>query len=72
MRNNNYKASINIFKVNAALYPESANVYDSLAEAYMKSGDTIQAINNYEKSLELDSGNQRAKRMINKLTSSKN
>jgi tetratricopeptide (TPR) repeat protein len=71
LRSNNYKASINIFKVNAALYPESANVYDSLAEAYMKSGDTIQAISNYEKSLKLDSGNQRAKRMINKLTSSK-
>jgi predicted Zn-dependent protease len=50
-----------------ALYPNSSNVYDSLAEAYMKSGDTVQSIENYKKSLTLDSGNERAKRQLKKL-----
>ena len=71
LRDKEFEHSINVFKINAALYPESSNVYDSLAEAYMKSGDTIQAISNYEKSLTLDSGNQRAKRMIERMTSKK-
>jgi predicted negative regulator of RcsB-dependent stress response len=42
-------------------------VYDSLGEAFMKSGDTIEAIKNYKKSLALDSGNRRAKRILEKL-----
>ncbi len=67
LREAKFNYSINIFKINAALYPESSNVYDSLGEAYMKSGDTLQAIENYKKSLELDSGNSRAKRQIKKL-----
>jgi predicted Zn-dependent protease len=29
--------AIQIFKLNAESFPESANVWDSLAEAYMKS-----------------------------------
>ncbi len=62
-----YAESINIFRINVALYPYSSNVYDSLGEAYMKSGDTIQAIENYKKSLALDSGNSRAKRQLKKL-----
>jgi hypothetical protein len=67
LRKKNYTNAINIFKINAALYPESANVYDSLGEAYMKNSDTINAIKNYKKSLTLDSGNKRAKRQLNKL-----
>ena len=62
-----YVESINIFRINVALYPNSSNVYDSLGEAYMKSGDTIQAIENYKRSLALDSGNSRAKRQLKKL-----
>ncbi len=67
LRNNKFEDAIHIFKINVALYPNSSNVYDSLGEAYMKKGDTIQAIKNYEKSLSLDSGNKRAKRQIKKL-----
>ena len=67
LRENNYEYSINIFRINAALYSNSSNVYDSLGEAFMKKGDTAQAIFNYKKSLELDSGNARAKRQIKKL-----
>jgi tetratricopeptide (TPR) repeat protein len=45
--------AIAIFRLNAEHYPESANVWDSLAEAYMQVGRHEQAIVYYEKSLEL-------------------
>lgn len=66
LREKHYVKAINIFKINVALYPTSSNVYDSLADAYMKSGDTLQATENYEKSLKLDSGNRRAKMHLEK------
>ena len=67
IRDEKFDKALSIFKINAALYPESSNVYDSLGEAYAKSGDTLQAIENYEKSLSLDSGNRDAKRKLDKL-----
>lgn len=71
LRNKNYEKAIHIFEINVALYPKSSNVYDSLAEAFMKSGDTAKAITNYKKSLALDSGNTRAKKNIKKLENPK-
>ncbi len=62
----NYTDAIEIFKLNTALYPESDNVYDSLADAYKKSGDTIKAVENYKKSIAIDSGNRRAKEFVAK------
>ena len=67
LRNKNYENAIAIFEINVALYPDSPNVYDSLGEAFMNKGDTIEAINNYKKSLSLDSGNRRAKSRIKEL-----
>jgi predicted alpha/beta superfamily hydrolase len=52
--------AIELFTLNTVNYPESSNVYYSLAEAYMVNGDKALAIANYEKSLELDSDNQNA------------
>ena len=71
LRDKNFELAINYFKINVELYPESSNVYDSLGEAYMKNGDTIQAISNFEKSLKLDSGNSRAKRYLKRLKKKK-
>ncbi|MGH7994060.1 MAG: tetratricopeptide repeat protein, partial [Limisphaerales bacterium] len=51
------KDAIAILKLNAEAYPQSANVYDSLGEAYMDDGDKEPAIENYEKSLQLGPGN---------------
>ncbi|WP_166963599.1 tetratricopeptide repeat protein [Yeosuana marina] len=65
LREKKYNEAIQIFKINVALHPESDNVYDSLAEAYLKSGDSLQAFNNYKKALELNSGNKRAKDYVN-------
>lgn len=66
LHNKEYNNAIEIFKINVALYPESDNVYDSLAEAYQKSGDTIQALENYKKALAIDSGNRGAKAFVKK------
>ncbi|HSR49976.1 MAG TPA: c-type cytochrome [Acidobacteriota bacterium] len=52
--------AITVFRLNAEYYPESANVWDSLAEAYMQAGKPAQAVAFYQKSLQLDPTNQNA------------
>ncbi|MBT8273054.1 MAG: tetratricopeptide repeat protein [Bacteroidia bacterium] len=64
LREKRYQNAIDVFKINVALYPESSNVYDSLADAYLRSGDSLQAFNNYSKALELNNGNRRAKEYV--------
>jgi CubicO group peptidase (beta-lactamase class C family) len=44
--------AIAVFKLNVQHFPRSANVYDSLAEAYMNSGKNELAIEYYKKALE--------------------
>jgi len=56
-----------MFKMNVEDHPKSANVDDSLGEAYMISGDKNAAIENYKKSLELDPANGNAREMLKKL-----
>jgi tetratricopeptide (TPR) repeat protein len=46
--------AIEIFKLNVGAYPEAANVYDSLGEAYAAIGEKALAIENYRWALELD------------------
>jgi CubicO group peptidase (beta-lactamase class C family) len=48
-----YDRSIAILTLNAEFYPESANCYDSLAEAYLTKGDKERAIELYRKALEI-------------------
>jgi tetratricopeptide (TPR) repeat protein len=59
--------AIELFKLNVRLYPNSWNVYDSLAEAYAKAGNTALAIQNYEKSIELNPKNESGKAALAKL-----
>lgn len=56
-----------IFRINTVLYPWSANAYDSLGEACMKSGNRKLAIRNYKKSLELNPENNNARKMLEQL-----
>jgi len=49
----NYDKAIEIFKENVKRYPESSNVYDSLGEAYEKSGNKEKAKENYSKAVAL-------------------
>ena len=46
--------AIDIFKLNVEAYPRSANVYDSLAEAYLKKGNKELAIKFYSKAVEIN------------------
>ena len=51
---------INVLLLGVDIYPESANLYDSLALAYLYNQDRENAIANFKKSLELDPENQHA------------
>jgi Imidazolonepropionase and related amidohydrolases len=55
-----YQDAIAILKLNVEMFPKSANVYDSLGEAYMDDGEKELAMQNYEKSLQMDPGNTNA------------
>ncbi len=59
--------AIAVLARNVERFPDSANVYDSLGEAYMKAGKRDLAIANYEKSLALDPSNDNAAQMLRKL-----
>ncbi|HKZ02582.1 MAG TPA: serine hydrolase [Pyrinomonadaceae bacterium] len=61
------KEAIEIFKLNVEQYPKGFNTYDSLGEAYMISGDTALAIQNYKKSLELNPENTNGTEMLRRL-----
>ena len=56
-----------VFEENVNLYPKSSNVYDSLAESYMNKREYELAIENYNKSLELNPNNTNATNMLKKL-----
>jgi tetratricopeptide (TPR) repeat protein len=62
-----FDQAIAVLQLNAAEYPRSANVYDSLGEAYMLAGRKEPAIRSYRKSLELDPRNANARTMLEKL-----
>jgi tetratricopeptide (TPR) repeat protein len=59
--------AVRIFELNVEAYPQSANAYDSLGEAFMVRGDRDRAIANYRKSLELDPGNINVVQQLEKL-----
>ena len=42
-----------LFKLNIANYPETANCYDGLGDLYLSSGDKINAIASFKKTLSL-------------------
>jgi CubicO group peptidase (beta-lactamase class C family) len=60
------KDAIKIFKLNIDKY-NSANSYDSYAEALMKDGQTEAAIKNYKISLEMNPGNTNAVEMLKRM-----
>jgi tetratricopeptide (TPR) repeat protein len=68
------ESAIFVFQLNTKLFPKSANVWDSLAEAYWKANKTDKAIEYYNKAIELDpNGNtgQHARNMLNQIKSGK-
>ncbi len=58
--------AIRIFKLNSELFPESAEVFASLGEAYSSSGNRPAALIYFNRTLELDPNNQDAIEFINR------
>jgi len=59
--------AIDIFRVNTILYPKSENVYDSLAEAYLKAGQKDKAKQNYKKLMEINPKNEKVSKILETL-----
>jgi len=67
LRENQVAEAIEVFEFNVQLFPDVANSYDSLGEAYLVNGDRELAIENYRKVLELDPDSENAKRKLAEL-----
>jgi hypothetical protein len=67
MEQKQLEAAVQIFQLNVESYPDSANVYDSLGEAYADHGDRELAIKSYEKAVQLNPNNQGAKEALDGL-----
>jgi predicted negative regulator of RcsB-dependent stress response len=67
MMEKQYNKAYSLLKININNYPNSPKVYDSMGELLMLKGDKITAIENYEKSLQINPQNDNAKNMIKKL-----
>lgn len=53
LNKNSMEQAIKVFSANAERYPRSANVYDSLGEAYEKDGKIVEAMDNYSKAVQI-------------------
>ena len=62
-----FDAAIVVFRRNVERFPESSNTYDSLGEAYLESGQLEAALENYERSVELDPANANGKAAIERI-----
>lgn len=74
LNENRTKEAIDIFSVNTDLFPEIANTWDSLAEAYAAAGETETAIELYKKVVKMQPdgfAGQNAKKMLEKLEQNK-
>ncbi|MCB0278837.1 MAG: S41 family peptidase [Calditrichaeota bacterium] len=81
MENNETKAAEILFKVNTILFPNSANVYDSYADALEQNGKLAASLDSYKKALDtairnkntnLEGYKQRIKRVSDKIGNAKN
>lgn len=61
------QAAVRIFELNTKEFPTSSNTFDSLGEAYKRTGQKQQAIAAYTKAIELDPHNINARRMLKEL-----
>ena len=67
LRAKKYPEAIGILALNVEAYPKSANVYDSLGEAYMDAGDRAEAIANYRRSVEMNPKSSGGRKMLERL-----
>ena len=67
LRLKKWNDAIEVFRQNTLDFPNSYNAWDSFAEAYMDKGDKASAIKYYQKSLDLNPGNENGKEQLKKL-----
>ena len=67
IRKKNYNTALEIFKINAELYPKSSNVFNSLGKVYFLKKDTVTAIVNFKKALSINPENISSKRFLIKI-----
>ncbi|MEO7445296.1 MAG: alpha/beta fold hydrolase [Ferruginibacter sp.] len=63
----NVDDALKMFEINVKQFPNSSNVYDSYGEALMRAGNIPLAIENYKKSITLDSTKNNGKTMLSSL-----
>ena len=61
--------ALEVFRTNTELFPQSWNVYDSYGEALRKAGRTNEAIQMYERSLQLNGSNKSASKALSEMDS---
>lgn len=64
---NRAEDAIKVFELMVSEFPDNPYVYDSLGEGYFKNKNYKKALENYEKSLALDSTNTNAKEYISRI-----
>ncbi|HOX24253.1 MAG TPA: MBL fold metallo-hydrolase [Candidatus Krumholzibacteria bacterium] len=62
-----FPKAVEVFRLNADLFPESWNAHDSLAEGLLRAGDRAGAIASYERSLELNPENGNGRQMLEQI-----
>lgn len=67
LNENDIDMAIGFFKLNIRLFPEEANGYDSLGDAYIRLGDKEEAIVSFQKALEKDPDFQVTKDKLDQL-----
>ncbi|MCJ8319724.1 MAG: serine hydrolase [Colwellia sp.] len=67
INNNKIDQAISVFIVNSKIFPQDPNTFDSLADAYEKTGNNSKALVNYQQALLLDSDFDSAKQAILRL-----
>lgn len=67
LRKSDYVNAIAVFKANTQFWPSSANVYDSLGEAYLEAGKLGLAKENFKKSLSINPNSKSSHRGIKKI-----
>ena len=71
MARDDMNKALAVFKINAMLYRNIPNVYDSLGEALAKAGKTEEAIQMYERVLKMEPDNESAKEQLSLLKQEK-
>jgi hypothetical protein len=68
LRQGDVQGAVRVFQQNVEAHPLSANVYDSLAEAYVAAGQKALAIENYRKVLAINPKSKSARYALARLT----